>query len=402
MESGAGATVAPVFFDDATGARLLHVAVSEETRRRGAEWLPEGAARSARPLALEAQADGTLRLQMDLHTLWERPLGGAIAALAANEHFAVAVVADADDGASSCLVYSFLPGVLVLPRLVLPGAPAALCLSAAESGATHLMVVTVNAHVAVWDLVRRRSLLQVCFEVLAVLFVDNCFFAQVSAAEVLRSPHPLVRCVLAGERQQATLVLANGSCFGFCPELSAWTCLHDAPKYALSDFHGSATAVAAGDLLGPNAPLFALQTYASAAAIDSLAPAASAFFGGKKARSSEAATMYHLEQQVQAAWQLRSWSELRYWAQTYAAHLVDRLASLLAFEDRARPRPEELLRLRALCEFLMGERQAGGGDPPEETAQRRLLLRDIVLPILSTQGSLASWVQRYSIELQAK
>ena len=115
----------------------------------------------SRPLALEAQPDGTLRLQLDLHSLWERPLGGPVAALAANEHFAAAIVTDADDGTSSCLVYALLPGVLALPRLVLPGAPAALCLSAGDSGVTHLMVVTVNAHVAVWDLVRRRSVLQV-------------------------------------------------------------------------------------------------------------------------------------------------------------------------------------------------------------------------------------------------
>jgi hypothetical protein len=173
-------------------------------------------------------------------------------------------------------------------------------------------------------------------------------------------------------------------------------------RYALSDFYGAAAAASAAELLGPAAPLFALQSYASSAALESLAPAASAFFGGKKARASEAATMYHLEQQVLAAWQLRSWSELRYWAQTYATHLVDRLASLLAFEDRAGPRPEELLRLHALCEFLMGERQAGFASLSDETAQKRGLLRDIVLPILSTQGSLAGWVQRYSIELQAK
>ncbi len=370
----------PAIFESSDGHRIVHVAVSEETLTRKSDWLPEGV-RGPRTLVLEAQNDGTLRLQLDLHTLWERPLSGKIVALCANEHFVVAVVSDFDDGTCSCLVYCFFSGVLAVPRMALPSLPAGLCLSTGY-GPTHLMIVSSQAHVGVWDLVRRKSKLQV------------------SAADVLRSGPSLSRCLLMGDRNAATLVLSNGVCFSYCTDMCVWTCVHDAPKYALSDFQGNTNAAAAADLLGANAPLFSMQNYAASAALESLAPAASALFGGKKGRSSEGATMYHLEHQVLAAWQLRSTTEMRYWTQTYATHLVDRLASLMAFEDRGGPRPEELLRLRSLCEFLMGERTAGNAAISPETAQKRALLKDIVLPILSTQQSFASWVQRYSVELK--
>lgn len=302
---------------------------------------------------------------VDLGTLWQRPLGGKILFLAANEQVVVAVVMD--EGTCSCLSFWLWSGALVVPRLALPGTPAAVVLSPSS----HLLFVGTNARVAVWDLLRRKSVLQV------------------SASEVLCSSSSLARAALVGEGQIPALILASGVCFSYCSDLSAWVCVADGPKHELSDFQGPSTA--ALELFGGKAPLANVQAMASSANFGELTAAAAHLLGN---RSSMETTLAHLESQVLASYHLQSFVEMRYWVQQYAAQLVRYLAD--AIEDVGGPKPVEKARLRSLCEFLMGARGLAVDD---DAKQRRSLLKEVVLPILSTNASLSSWVQKYNLEL---
>jgi hypothetical protein len=347
---------------------FVKVQLDEQTVAHSSEWLPTGV-RGPKTLVLDGQEEGTVRLSLDLTTLWQRALGGSLVYLCANEKFVVAMVADIHDRTCSCLVFSLFSGALVVSRFALASAPAAVSLS---SG--HLLFVGVNFHVSVWDLLRRKSLLQV------------------SAAEVLRSAS-LSRCALLGEHNVPALVLDSGICFCYSSEMSAWFCVSDPPKHDLSEFQGSSLA-SAQQLLGTAAPPLALvQSIAASVSFDSLTLAASQLLASGRTAD---VTLSHLESQVLASGALGSLAELRYWAQLYASQLVRHLAD--AIEDTG-ARPVERTRLRALCEFLMGER---GGVALADAREKRIVLREVVLPILSTNVALTSWVQKYSVELGEK
>ena len=286
--------------------------------------------------------------------------------MAANDHLIVAIVLD--DGVCSCLVFSLWSGAMVIPRFALPSLPAAVSLSSLS----HFLFVGVNARVAVWDLGARKNTLQV------------------SASDVLSSSSPLVKACLVGDLQIPTLVLANGVCFSFCHDMNAWICVHDGPKHELSEFQGSS--IASPDLFGPRAPLASVQAMAASANFAELSAAAANLTGSQ---STAEATLSHLESQVLAASQLQSNHEFRYWTQQYAIQLVRLLTE--AIEDAGGPKPVERTRLKSLCEFLMGSR---GAIEDADVLNKRTVLKDVVLPILSTNPTLKSWVQKYKIELQ--
>lgn len=298
----------------------------------------------------------------DAGTLWQRPLGGSILYLAANERVVVAVVLDG--GACCCLVFWLWSGALVLPRFALQGTPAAIVLS----GSSHLLFVGTNARVGVWDLLRGKSVLQV------------------SASELFGSAS-LSRAALIGDGPVPALVLGSGVCFSYSLEMSAWICLVDGPKHELSDFQSSMAA--APELFGARPPLATVQAMAASANFADLTAAAAQLLGNRSET-----TLAHLESQVLASCHLRSYVELRYWAQQYAAQLVQYLADEI---EEVGPKPVEKTRLRSLCEFLMGSRGAASVDA--EQKQKRAVLKEVVLPILSTNPSLSSWVQKYSFEL---
>ena len=174
--------------------------------------------------------------------------------------------------------------------------------------------------------------------------------------------------------------------------MQAWLCVYDPQKFAMSDYQSSLPVVDASELLG-SAPLAHIQQYSVNASPNLLSYGAAAFKPG----GGPAATWHHLESQVLAARMLQSLLELQHWAQLYATLLVDRLGGLLPFEDRGRPRSEEMLRLRALLELLMGPR-----DPvvAPETALGRDVLGKVVLPLVATQAQLQPLAARYQQELE--
>jgi WD40 repeat protein len=321
------------------------------------QWLPPSTtAGGGAPcvLVLEAQTK-SIRLQLDLHTLWEHRglYGDAVLALVADEKFGALVVADG--GRASLFLFHTLSGSLLCPRIALGCGPAAMAISSRAS--SQLLFVGTNAEVRVWDLV-----------------LAQCRLA-VSASELALSDRSLTRCELVGATALPALMFSDGEAYVYDLAMRCWVCVHDSARYWKSDFQsGFVGSVASQTLFGlEGAVLSRMQTATSAASAHGVTPGALQSLGITDAARGDA-TFYHLEHQYLCALLLHSSLEFGFWVQCYVTQLVDRLSSNLAFEEGGGPRAPEWLRVCYLCDFLLDP----AAEASPETALKRAVLKEKV------------------------
>ena len=372
--------IAPLF--EETENHVVPVHVSANTvKRYGQDWLPAGVKRGAKDFSLECHGNNVITLQLDVHTIWRREVFGRVVLIVANEDFVAVATTHVGEGGNSLHVFNLFSGGLAVPRLALPSYVAGMQMTSASQ----LLYVGVSGEVCIWDLQKKSNTLKT------------------SASDIFSGPgaHPtLAHCFVRENSNIPVLIMNNGTAFAFDHKMQAWMCIHDAKKYWESDFASSFPSSTNSELFGKEegkAVLMQIQAFANDASVNGLTTGASHFLlEGGRGNNKLASNYYHLEHQIMSSDLLKSMGELSYWIQTYVTQLVDRLGMSLGMANLAGPKPDELLRLKHLCEWLLGERN----DESLEAKQKRLIFKSYVLPILSTQQALQYLVTKYQTELK--
>jgi len=198
----------------------------------------------------------------------------------------------------------------------------------------------------------------------------------------------VIRHVMLSPQGYPVVTLSYGSTFVYDQNMACWLSIHDAGRFWKSTFQ-STFSDHLEKAAESNRLLSRIQSYGSASSLAGFPFGASGFVNAGKTQHD--ATMYHLEHQIMASIMLESWEEFSTWVQAYASQLIKQLGPLMAFGDGGGPKPDSLLRLGHLCDWLVGDLQ----DHSMWNQQARGVLLKQIIPMLATVESLQTMAMRY-------